>query len=139
MVKVTIENTSAYVIPNKLTTTIYMHVKDVPPTIHSANVSPSIVDVNYEKVKIEAKVSDNSDLNPEVWANITLPNGTEIKKVMQKFGTSPPFTYNTTFVPELSGLHNVTIYAKDDKNLTNNLSGISFNACLLYTSDAADE
>ncbi|RLE68847.1 MAG: hypothetical protein DRJ43_04885, partial [Thermoprotei archaeon] len=128
VIEVTIENTSAYVIPNKLTTTIYMHVKDVPPTIHSAFVSPEILDVNYEKIKIEANVSDNSDLNPEVWANITLPNGTEIKKVMEKFGTSPPFTYNTTYIPKISGVYNVTIYAKDSKNLTSNFTNISFKA-----------
>ena len=127
-IEVTIKNTSSYVIPNELTTTIYMQVKDVPPTIHSAYISPNILDVNYEKVKIEANVSDNSDLNPEVWANITLPNGTQIKEVMQKFGTSPPFTYNTSYIPKISGIHNVTIYAKDSKNLTSNFTGVNFEA-----------
>ncbi|MDI6826829.1 MAG: hypothetical protein QMD36_06670, partial [Candidatus Aenigmarchaeota archaeon] len=103
--------------PQQLNITVTLDVKDnILPLIDNVSIIPGFLDVNYEILTIQADVTDNVEVNT-VWALMVWPNSTEENFTMNLAGGN---TYQTTFVPKIVGVHNITIYANDTTSNVNN-------------------
>ncbi|MBN2423165.1 hypothetical protein JXB41_08130 [Candidatus Woesearchaeota archaeon] len=106
-------------------------VQDVtPPVISNERTIPVII-YNNETAVIAAAVTDVTSVD-SVWANITIPDSTIINVSMIPAAGE----YRANYTPNISGIHNITIYANDtNANLQNsslvqlyvyNYSNVSF-------------
>lgn len=85
------------------------------PTITTIDCLPDPINQS-ENVTCTANITDNLEVD-SVWANITLPNGTDLNQTVLCSGTATLQQCNFTFTnATLAGLHNATWYANDTSN-----------------------
>jgi hypothetical protein len=100
--------------PIERITSITLNVTDIPPTITSVLINPTIFEVGYENVTVQANITDNFAV-AKAWINVTLPNGSTYVQFMDSFGS----IFNTTYSSSMEGIHQLKICANDTRSLEN--------------------
>ncbi|MEM5855437.1 MAG: hypothetical protein QW472_03945, partial [Candidatus Aenigmatarchaeota archaeon] len=109
-VRIVIKNSTAT--PTQQLVNMILNVTDVPPTISDVLIHPTLFEVGFETVRIQAKITDNFDVD-KAWINVTQPDDSIVIQFMNSFGS----TYNTTYSSSKSGIHKVKICANDTQGL----------------------
>ncbi|MCJ7478720.1 MAG: DUF87 domain-containing protein [Candidatus Nanohaloarchaeota archaeon QJJ-7] len=97
-------------------------VKDIEaPVIRNATAEPDRdLEANTDETEIRANVTDNYGIR-EVWANVSLENGTHrIVKMdnmtpVRDFGSGERAVYAANYTPSTGGNHSIEVYAQDKK------------------------
>jgi hypothetical protein len=100
--------------PPEYITNMTLNVTDIPPTIENVLIIPTIFEVGYENVTVQAKITDNFAVD-KGWINVTLPNGSTFVQFLDRYEED---IYNTTYFSLMEGIHLIKICANDTRSLS---------------------
>ncbi|NOR85562.1 hypothetical protein GQ473_05590, partial [archaeon] len=125
-------NATAIDFAGNVNSSIYMiMVDDNAPIIREFNVTPLMVEMNYENVTFDVYAEDGGSLK---WINVNITHQLSgvsfeynMTRITGNYG-DPTGTFEFNYTPQLEGIYNISAYASDGPNVGPYIYGGSFES-----------